>query len=291
MGARLFWGLMKTVVRLCLLTVCALIGSCSTIGLDGGGTASGTDAQLGALGEAIGEVARIFENSLFLENVKARHWLISITSSRTVSGSQLADELGAVAIRAQTYKVRPIFGCHTYVPLWEGTCTASTSFCSESQGAKSEGTVNLNNEYVDRALSGELVNTVAHELTHTIGNGYGLAGCMGAKGARYRDGTASGGPDRTMSQEAWLVSYTIGDIAQCVHSSADKAEFERCFAWTQNSRRRERRMLECCSTGEEGASGPALEILRSQTKCPAVTCPEPRELLQLIRQQEKTGRD
>jgi hypothetical protein len=196
--------------------------------------------------------------------VKQRKWIAAPDSGCITDVPEVADTLSSLLPSAQLYRVTHI--SWGWLPFIAGGTTASTTACI--QGATSSGRcgeIRINEDRVDQPQY--LVNTIAHEVTHVIGTyGKDAGTCRCKEGGndspRYIDT-----PDHPISAEVWLVSYALGDLAQCFHMhNGDAKATEQCFEGMVNGAACDRIHIQCCAESE--IHGAVLEELRASTaKC------------------------
>lgn len=264
----------KRSARLHLLLAGALLlltGCCTTtIQVGKAGQIRGSKDSAEKVESATKRAGDVYANPAFWALVKRRSFLASPSASHPTSGADVAAQLDSVSPNEAKQKVGHIFSCLTWLaPFWNGSCNASTSSCTED--APRCGVVHLNVRYVDEADVAYLVNTVAHEVTHLLGDGKGDCGCQGSDGPLYADGGYSN------AHVPWLVSYAIGDLAQCFDAAdGDSAKAEVCFASTVNGSRCNRAIAACCP-GEADPKEDALTGLKklrdASPMCRKVRCP------------------
>jgi hypothetical protein len=153
-----------------------------------------------------------------------------------VSGDEVAARLAAVRPGDSQYELVRVF--RWYNPwrwIFVGPVNAMTAPCAAR-------TIRLLRRKIADVPS--LVNTVSHENTHIPGMGGGPLGCDG-DGAGLNRFTDTP-PDA--SATAWLVSYVIGDLAECYYMSRrDPQQAMACFAQDVDAVGHTRLYRECCA--------------------------------------------
>lgn len=182
---------------------------------------------------AIEEADAIYESDTFWRLVAKRPWLTG-PHGEVIDGAEVSRILRpAIPSQASEYDVTRLPWDRFTLGLWPGPTVASTATC---------GPVSIDERHVDNFSY--LINTVAHENTHTVGEGRGTRGCDPPLVRRSRFTDEEHPPDL----EVWLVSYGLGDLAQCYYLyKGDEEKVERCFSETVDGKHDDRVALECCS--------------------------------------------
>jgi hypothetical protein len=180
---------------------------------------AGTAERAEAIERALEVTLEILASKDFQTALNKEHLSRGPTSELEAIGEEVATFLVKKLPASVTFLERP----QGFWGFWGlGSTTATTDQAS--------GVVSIASFRVDEWIegrSGLLVNTLAHELTHLD--------------ASYVDG------DRKYCQEASLVSYRVGDLAQCFYEAqGELAEFKRCAsAMTNGAPDRAERLKEC----------------------------------------------
>lgn len=221
--------------------------------------------QVNPVGPAVSRADKVYADPRFWALVESRPWLGRVADTTVTSGRDVRTALGHIRPTLQSYRTGLIGRAH--VPFLTGSAYAETTSCVHPSSPLRCGSIKLNRKKLSLDTS-LLVNTIAHEVTHVIGDGEGPCGCIGAGAPRFMD---DGHTDET---KVWLVSYTLGDLAQCFDQhGGDSSASTRCLDRTLNRWPCNRRVVECCATGSEPN---VLKRLReasnwcneTKTKCP-----------------------
>lgn len=182
--------------------------------------AGGSESQRRALEDAVRVTEEVWRSPAFWDLVEQRTWIPG-PGQDPILGSQVRAALEHHSPVAQKYRLVAFFGHRVWTALYT-TGNAETAAC---------GTVDVLRRRVPRP---SLVDTVAHENTH-------LVTTVNPCEARFID---SG---YTAQELPWLVSYGIGDLAQCFASSGgDAARTSQCYEQTVNADRACRVEQQCC---------------------------------------------
>lgn len=202
------------------------------------GSVSGPSDNVKRLGPAVLAADGVYQNPAFWALVAERKWISSANPARAIPGSDVAGSLEQIRPRAQTYTFKH-FGWG-YLPFFRGGTNASTAQCVLNQEQCAHIYINVKD---DDDLS-RLLNTVAHENTHDIGAAITdntRCHCTNTEENAYLDT-----PDHPIAAEVWMVSYGIGDLAQCfATSNGDRAKTWACFGATVNGEKQDRAKIEC----------------------------------------------
>jgi hypothetical protein len=198
---------------------------------------------------AVAEIDTIWHDDGFWAMVAARWWLPSVTGV-PMPGAAVRDRLRAVRPAEREYHIANIGWSHVHI---RGRTTATTGGCTTTT--------------IDRlhtASLSYLMNTIAHENTHSVGVRGEVTGCADA---------ASLFTDSDYGEETtpWLVSYGVGDLAECYRiNSGDRARTLTCFDGQIDGEPADRRRQACCATEHLGEH---LSDIRKQSNlCVAVAC-------------------
>jgi hypothetical protein len=225
----------------------------------------GSEGQRAQLAFSIRAVDSIFADPRFWELVKDRRlWLRAPeddeypegTIPAIIEGEEVAGYLLSVRASRASYKLVRVFNWwNPWRWMFAGSTTASTSVCGPIEILRRKiGTVS------------SLINTVAHENTHRVGMGTGPESCDGRNGKdRYRFW------DRgyTAAMVPWLVSYSIGDMAQCFYE--EKGEREKtmaCLSRNVDDRSECRLYSECCDEQPGWDAKIILNLRGGDPRCP-----------------------
>jgi predicted Zn-ribbon and HTH transcriptional regulator len=168
---------------------------------------------------------------------------------RVVSGAQVRDSLRQVAPASRQYRIKTLAG--SWIPFHTGGTLARTVVC---------GDITLDRKHMDPAL---LVNTVAHENTHTVP----LRSCDDER-YLYTDS------DYSDDIEVWLVSYGVGDLAECYRQQRGiPAAVQDCMRSMKDGTEKqgERLRLQCCAC-TSCAYRDAIDQLRKESGLCNETC-------------------
>ena len=168
-----------------------------------------------------------------------------------ISGNEIAAYLSPLRPIESSYSLVRVF--RWYNPwrwIFAGTVNAETASCS---------TIRILRRNIGSVDS--LVNTISHENTHVPGMGDGELGCNGP--GREQNRFTDTPPDD--AAKAWLVSYVIGDLAECYYRSEhDSRSAMACFGALVDGNCRSRLYEECCATT---ASKAVIEIRKKADRC------------------------
>lgn len=209
------------------------------------------------LGEDVKRVQAVWEDDHFWDLVKPRYWLPG-PKAPFITGEDLVKLL---------HPARP--GSRSYLIGRVRHATAATTVC---------GPISIDTNHV--TAGSYLINTVAHENTHFLGSGDGVLGCSGDGWGRFRF-TDRGYDDATLP---WLVSYAIGDLAQCFSDrDGDPAETTRCFEHRLNGRDKVCRRWEECFNR---TSSKNVKDIREKMGCPQVEWVKPDTLCPRLKEEQ-----
>lgn len=217
----------------------------------------------------------VYKDPAFWALVEQRSWVATYDATSATPGREVRAALQYLRPAELGYEIEHLGAGNIPVIRWRWKDpVASTSSCTpDKQGDVGRcGRVHISIDFLPRE-PGLLVNTIAHETTHTIGGGTGECGCTGDESARFTDTGMGELPD---GLTAWLVSYGIGDLAQCyVQSKANGTDTWRCFDQTLNGDRCNRRIVECCPNDADTTA--IVEARNANPRCKAVAtmCPKP----------------
>jgi hypothetical protein len=225
------------------------------------GSVSGPSGKVDRVVAAVRSVDAVYADPRFWELVKRRAWLAEPDSTVVTPGEEVAAILSAVRPSEQRYVLQHLGWSR--VPFKSGGTYGSTSACVRPAADSPQcGLIRINKKRVDDPV--HLVNTIAHEVSHTVGIACsGMCRCAGNLASRYLDT-----PAPSESVLVWLVSYALGDLAQCFHQHrGDEVKTLRCFDGTVNASRMNRIELEC------SAQSPLPADLHAQLKAAMGRCP------------------
>jgi hypothetical protein len=250
------------------LIAIALI-SCAkkTVSLGAGGRVEGHVDEVDAVVRAVSAADEVYGDERFWKLVKRRSWISSARPTNALGGDEVAARLSSVRPIGQRYRLRHIGA--GWLPFVSGGTTASTASCVlDEQRPMQCGVITVNEDKLDRASY--LVNTVAHEVTHVVGAGVSETVCRCDKeleGPIFTDT-----PEHPDELEVWMVSYTIGDLAQCFRDEqGDERKTEDCLYHHINGNEAERVTIECCK--KSPLPKDVLNALRSSTGRCNFECP------------------
>lgn len=225
----------RTLHAAVVLAAAACSGQTVPIGASGQVTGSGDELDRAVT--AVGRADDVYADPRFWAMVDKRGWLAHPESTVMLDGADVRAALGHIRPSNQRYSIEHVGA--SWVPFYAGA-KASTSHCTldaARPGLCGTILINVGNMADDLYL----VNTVAHETTHVIGEAGGACGCEGApRDARYRDDTDDD------AAKVWLVSYALGDLAECFYlMCGDETAVDQCMHHMVNGRYCDRRQLEC----------------------------------------------
>jgi hypothetical protein len=206
------------------------------------GVSGGTPDQRASVEESVRAAEAVYANPAFRQLLADRdYWLRAVEDGQTYDGRPVPAILTGSDVASLLSDVRPSEGSYQIVgrlrwySVWQladsGTI-AETSVC---------GGIRLLRVNVSDAPS--YVDTIAHENTHRVGRGSGRLRCDSDGSHLYQ--FEDDGHDR--ATRAWLVSYVVGDIAQCFHNgNGDPTATRRCFDDVTTRDGACRRYDECC---------------------------------------------
>lgn len=216
---------------------------------------------------AVDAADEIYGSDAFWDLVSKRAWLDG-PDGNVLRGEDVARVLRhSLPSRALEYDITRLGWDKFTFGLKKGSTVASTAAC---------GTVSLDRRHIGSL--DYLVNTISHENTHTLGFGTGERQCDNPTklGSRFTDGT------HPPELEVWLVSYAIGDMAQCFYEQHEDAgaQFGSCFDMILDGAKPRRQgavvarsVLECCDI-DSGVSRVQRAALRKASPwCATVSCP------------------
>jgi hypothetical protein len=193
-------------------------------------------------------------------------WLAQPDAKTAISGAEVVRALAGTHPARNEYVLADIGWGR--VPFKEGGTFAETTSCWRPNDGQC-GKIVLNKKKFPRGSNQPtVINTVAHENTHTLGTGTGACGCGGPQpaGTRFTDG---GYTDAT---KAWLVSYALGDLAQCwVTENGDAEKALSCLDTILDGVRANRRVIECCPSRDDNAG--VLDARTLTPYCQTIVCP------------------
>ncbi len=164
--------------------------------------AGGAESQRLALEEAVRAAEDVWSSPTFWDLVAQRTWLPG-PGQAPISGATVRAALEPHSPAAQKYRLVAFFGRRIYTLVY-------TSANAETAPGRPIDILRR------RVPNPTLLDTVAHENTHLVTAPDGKA--------RFIDG------DYTAHELPWLVSYGIGDLAQCFASSGgDPVRTIQCF--------------------------------------------------------------
>jgi hypothetical protein len=206
----------------------------------------GDDGQQQEVAFAVHTAAQIYADPAFWALVRARPLWLRAQEPETrrtgavvpaeVNGDEVATRLLAVRPSDSQYDLVRVF--RWYNPwrwIFVGDVNAMTPPCAAR-------TIRLLRRKIADVAS--LINTVAHENTHIPGMGGGPLGCDGdgAEMNRFTDTPPEA------SATTWLVSYVIGDLAECYYTSnRDPQQTMACFEHDVDEAGHTRLYRECCA--------------------------------------------
>lgn len=220
----------------------------------------GSAKQRRAVQEAVAKVDAIWKDDHFWDIVAGRSWLPSPTEA-PLPGKVVADVLRSIAPAKRSYRLVTMgWGM---IPLVKGGTIGKTDACRPTY---------LNKKHMDPSY---LVNTVAHENTHSLDAAGIWVGCSDGNMNMFKDNDYS---DRT---KAWLVSYGIGDLAQCyADNNGNSSATLQCFdsningqAVYVNGAPASRTKAECCYQPNPGEH--LCDIPERLALCAAAGCSPP----------------
>lgn len=221
-------------------SVAALLVACrsSSQQLGTTGTIAGPKDNVSRWAPAIAAANDVYTNEGFWSLVAERSWISSAAPDKAIPGSEVAAALRAVRPIEQQYDFKRFGWGH--VPFVRGGTNASTAACQVDENRCGHIFLNIK----DEEPFGSLVNTVAHENTHVIGAAVGdgtVCHCTGTSDYAYSDT-----PDHPVDAEVWMVSYGLGDLAQCFHESkGDREKTWACFDTHVDGKPMDRIAVEC----------------------------------------------
>jgi hypothetical protein len=169
-----------------------------------------------------------------------------------LNGNDVVNALKEERPDLRRYRVAPISPISYFG--FPGKTTASTAAC---------GTITLSITNIRHDTF--LINTIAHENTHYRGllRQKKVANQLGpsitSQCDRDIDGSLFVDGDYTNATKPWLVSYGLGDLAECFVASGRKAtETMACFERVVDGEPACRRYYECCT----GAAGKNVDDIR-----------------------------
>lgn len=236
------------------------------------------DDELAAqVNEAVRAAESIYADTRFWDLVEKRTWVGMDDAKTATDGCAVRAALQGLRPTKQHYGARHI-GFWAHIPIvnwWKKGSFGITSACEDRK--PEAGTCGRIYVSLDHFPEDELdfrVNTVTHEMTHTIGRGTGPCGCGDIR-SRFTD---TGG-DSSDGLRVWLVSYGIGDLAQCFRTSdGDETKTWDCFDHLMDGQDCNRPIVECCPNA---ADTPAIEEARQRSpRCLGIKaiCPAPSEV-------------
>jgi len=217
---------------------------------------------------AIDSADAVYDSDEFWKLVIARPWLDG-PNGKVLAGAEVAGILrSATPSSARRYDIRRLGWDKFTIGLIPGSVVASTKAC---------GAISLDRAHIRRFEY--LVNTVAHENTHSLGLGTGARRCDNAPsddGSLFTDGS------HPPELEVWLVSYAIGDMAQCFYSSAGDAgaSFQQCLSTNLNGgtplrqgKPVPRAVVECCDPALGAGQSQRKQLREASPWCASLVCP------------------
>jgi hypothetical protein len=214
-------------------------GGCSTTQQLGTvGQVSGPPDNVKRVSAAVIAANGVYANSKFWDLVAERSWISSADPDRAIPGTEVARSLRQIEPQEQSYSFKRFDWGH--LPFIRGCTNASTAQCDENK--KQCGHIYVNVKDDDGLNS--LVNTIAHENTHVIGSSADdgtICHCSLNKQSAYVDT-----PDHPIEAEVWMVSYGVGDLAQCFfENGGDREKTWACFATNVDGTPMNRIEIEC----------------------------------------------
>jgi hypothetical protein len=228
----------RTILSCTTFAIFAAACATETKPLSDSGAISGPPDNVRRLSEAISAADSVYCDPHFWEMVSERDWIAAPDAQKAIPGAAVADALRDIRPSDQIYQFKRFgFG---HLPFVRGGTTASTAACQLK--GKRCGSITVNIKDDDDVFS--LVNTVAHETTHTIGND--LSDGTRCHCTRDTNFAFSDTPSHPLEKEVWLVSYSLGDLAECYYKThGDHAQTWDCFYQYVDGARCDRHAIEC----------------------------------------------
>lgn len=246
-----------------------VMGCSATHKLDHGGTVTGPSDEGDAVVAAVKTAASVYADPEFWKLVEERRWVAGLDATGSLDGKEVRARLEHVSPSAQTYAIAHV-GFASFFGHWGAN--AETASCETARGACGRITINI----AQFPWWGDnyLVNTVAHETTHTIRDGAGDCGCAPEDEPHRTRYTDTGHGRVPEAVEVWLVSYAIGDLAQCYANRAARPVRD-CFDDTLNGTRCNRPLVECCPSYADTEATADARARSPRCGAIALTCPAP----------------
>lgn len=224
----------------------------------------GSDGQRAQLAFSIRTVDSIFSTPDFWSLVKEREMLLRAPEEQIhrgkplaaiVDGAYVADQLKLLRASTARYKLVRVFSWwNVWRWIFAGNTTAQTFVC---------GRIEILRRNIDSVPS--LINTVAHENTHRLGMGTGAERCAGGddvRSANFVDG------DYTHAMVPWLVSYVIGDMAQCFYEAqGERSKTLACMDKGVEFSEGCRPYAECCEAQEGSTQELVVKLRELDSRC------------------------
>jgi hypothetical protein len=242
------------------------------------GTLAGAKSRLDEVATAVAAVQAIYADPTFWKLLEKRRWIAGKNASTSISGAEVHAVLAQVRPADQMYEIEHV-GFWSHLPLVDGAANASTRACARGRHPPGGcGRIAISIDHFPWKSAWYLINTVAHENTHTIGDRDGPCGCGNLDNADslYTD---TGGDSLTDTTMVWLVSYAIGDLAECfARAQRNEIATWSCFDDKRNGDRCNRRIVECCPGDADTAA--TIDARAHTPACDAIApiCPKPGEV-------------
>jgi len=229
----------------------AVIGAAQPKALIGGGTYE----ERATLAKAVAAAEQIYASAAFSHLLTGHKWLRAPSEEERlpsmpaiVEGEDVAVLLGAARPIGATYRiVVNLYPWEFWRYAFPGRTDADTAVC---------GDISLRRGVV---VDGSyLVKTVAHENVHRLDQSTHLSSCaIGNARYEFSDGNYD------TNSVAWLVSYAVGDLAECLYQEAGNEDRARaCFE--RSGDKAGRHYAECCD--RDGPASPLVETIRRDSK-------------------------
>ncbi len=203
--------------------------------------------------ERLAAVDRAWQSPEFWEVVRGRHFLNAATG-KIVEGEEVSKRLKPLNPRGAPVLDGGAFWSFRKTWVLGMRANAETWAC---------GPMRLNRSWIrpDHAFA----NTLAHELTHLVGNGNGTHGCNEPNSSLYQD---DGHGEHTTP---WLVSYAIGDLVECwLRWEGDVHQFRACSSTKRSSPCGSCPLWKRCCAGD--APELVVEARKTDASCSALRC-------------------
>ncbi len=224
--------------------------------------AGGNSEESAVVANAVAAADTVYADPRFWRLVEDRWWLASPMALEPMPGLKVVQALVPMVPSSNHYRLTDIGW--SKLQIFMGGTIADTDVC---------GVIRIDEKHIDDVE--HMVNTIAHESTHVIGDSVGLIGCVVRPGQQLGYAFTDNGYDD--ATKVWLVSYTIGDLAQCFYSStATNEDFAGCFDRTIDRQKYapgERLRQECCASATtEDERKLVSAVRRASRRCLDVSC-------------------